>query len=134
MPWAPSLAKSMHDKYNDCMNSDKTKPTTVEEYIAGVPAAARPNFDELRQLAKHSLPDAREVLSYGIIGYKIDDKRARVFVSGWKDHVAMYPIPKDTALQSQLAPYIKGKGTLWFRLDEPLPKPLIEVAMKALGA
>lgn len=108
------------------------KPATVDQYIANVPQAARPRFDELRQIVKAAVPQGREVLSYGVVGYKIDDKRARVFVSGWKDHVAMYPIPNDKALRPILAPYIKGKGTLWFKLDEPLPKPLIEKVVKAL--
>ncbi len=108
------------------------KPTTVDEYVVRVPAAARSKFNELRSIVKAELPDANEVLSYGIVGYKIDDKRARAFVSGWKDHVAIYPVPKDAALQTELAPYIKGKGTLWFSLDKPLPKSLIQKAVKIL--
>lgn len=111
-----------------------TKPTTVDEYIASVPAASRPQFDQLRQLVKNKLPHAEEVLSYGIIGYKVDDKRARVFVSGWKDHVAMYPVPKSNELQAKLAPYIKGKGTLWFNLDKPLPESLIEKVVQYLAS
>jgi uncharacterized protein YdhG (YjbR/CyaY superfamily) len=112
--------------------SSQTKPATIDEYIARVPAAARAQFDELRLLVSSEIPNANEVLSYGIIGYKINDKRARVFVSGWKDHVAMYPVPKNTILQSELKPYIKGKGTLWFALDMPLPKTLIQKAVRAL--
>lgn len=108
------------------------KPTTVDEYIASVPVASRPKFDELRQIVRDAVPHAREVLSYGIVGYKIDDKRARVFISGWKDHVAMYPVPGGKELQTMLAPYIRGKGTLWFRLHEPLPKPLIRTVIEAL--
>jgi uncharacterized protein YdhG (YjbR/CyaY superfamily) len=111
-----------------------TKPTTVDEYIAGIPGAARPKFDELRQLVKDALPHAKEVLSYGIVGYKIDDKRARVYISGWKDHLAVYPVPHSEELQAKLAPYIKGKGTMWFSLDEPLPKPLIRAAVEVLAA
>lgn len=110
------------------------KLATVDEYVASVPPAARPKFDELRQLVRATIPQAKEVVSYGIIGYKIDDKRARVFVSGWKDHVAMYPIPKDENLQASLAPYTKGKGTLWFKLDEPLPAALIKEVVEALVA
>ncbi len=113
-------------------NNPSPKPITVDEYIANVPLAARPKFDELRQLVRDTVPHAKEVLSYGIVGYKIDDKRARVFVSGWKDHVAMYPIPSGEELQADLAPYIKGKGTLWFKLDEPLPKTLIKKVVNAL--
>ncbi len=109
-------------------NEDKTKRTnqTVEGYVASVPSGAREKFDELRVLVQSELPHAKEVVSYGILGYKIDDKRARVFISGWKDHLAIYPIPRDDALQKELAPYIKGKGTLWFSLDKPLPVELIK--------
>ena len=68
------------------------------------------------------LPDAHEVLSYGVIGYKPAPKeRAVVFISGSRDHVAIYPVPGNPELVAELQPYIKGKGTLWFKLDEPLP-------------
>lgn len=107
------------------------KPKTVAEYIAKIPAQARPKFDHLRELVQAELSGAQEVLSYGVIGYKIDNKRARVFISGWKDHLAIYPIPKNPALRAQLAPYIKGKGTLWFPLDEPLPNELIKMTVQA---
>jgi uncharacterized protein YdhG (YjbR/CyaY superfamily) len=108
------------------------KPETVDDYIEQIPAAARPYFNELRAMAHNELPAAQEVLSYGIVGYKIDDKRARVFISGWKDHVAVYPIPKNPKLQEELKPYVRGKGTLWFPLDTPLPKELIKKVMLAL--
>ena len=108
------------------MSDNSTKPTTVDEYIASIPSVARPQFDILRSVVKKELPKAKEVFSYGIVGYKIDEKRARVFVSGWKDHVAMYPVPKDEKLRTELTPYIKGKGTLWFSLQEPLPVDLVK--------
>lgn len=108
------------------------KPTSVDEFIARIPAAARPQFDTLRSLIKSQIPQANEVLSYGVVGYKIDDKRARIFISGWKDHIAIYPVPKEASLHKQLQPYIKGKGTLWFSLDEPLPKKLIKETIEAL--
>lgn len=110
------------------MNQDPA----VESYIANIPAAARAHFDMLRSIATDLAPNAKEVVSYGIIGYKIDNKRARVFISGWTDHVAIYPIPNDAALRSKLQPYVKGKGTLWFKLDEPLPKSLISQTMNSL--
>lgn len=111
-----------------------TKPVTVDDYVAQIPAAARPHFNELRAMAQSELPSAKEVLSYGIVGYKIDDKRARVFVSGWKDHVSVYPIPRDLGLQEELKDYVKGKGTLSFSLDKPLPKKLIRRVIAALAS
>lgn len=109
------------------------KPKTVEEYIALIPPAARAKFDQLRNLVKETIPsEASEVFSYGIVGYKVDDKRAKVFISGWKDHVSVYPVPKDKSLQVELKPYIKGKGTLWFSLDENLPEDLIRRTVESL--
>lgn len=126
------ILRKMLEKSFALATNSSIKPATVDQYIANVPLAARPKFDELRQLVKDAAPQAKEALSYGIVGYKIDDKRARVFISGWKDHVAMYPVPRDKELQTMLAPYIRGKGTLWFRLDEPLPKSLIKTVVEAL--
>jgi uncharacterized protein YdhG (YjbR/CyaY superfamily) len=111
----------------------QAKPTTVEEYIAQIPMAARPKFDELRQIVKKVLPNAKEVLSYGVVGYKINDKRAKVFISGWKDHLGVYPIPKNQVLRQKLTPYIKGKGTLWFPLDNPLDHELLRDTVSGLA-
>lgn len=108
------------------------KPGTVDEYIASVPPAARPRFDELRALVRGALPHADEVLSYGIVGYRTGKARAQVFVSGWKDHVSVYPVPGEADLQAELAPYVRGKGTLWFPLDDPLPRDLILRVVHAL--
>lgn len=126
------LREMLEQSYQYGLKSDK-KLESVEEYVSKVPPAARSQFNQLRAIVKSMLPQAREVLSYGIIGYKVDDKRARVFISGWKDHVAIYPVPKGQALQNDLKPYIRGKGTLWFKLDEKLPKMLIKKVVKALN-
>ena len=76
----------------------------------------------MRKLIVEQLPDVREVISYGVIGYKPDPKkRAVVFISEWRDHIAVYPVPRSPELVAELQPYIKGKGTLWFKLDESLP-------------
>lgn len=118
----------------DIATHTKPKTVSVEEYIENIPTAARPRFNELRALVKAELPHAHEVMSYGIVGYKPDPKkRAVVFISGWKDHLGVYPIPHDDALRQQLAPYIKGKGTLWFPLDKPLPGGLIKHTIQLLA-
>lgn len=104
---------------------------TVDSYVSSVPSVAREHFDRLRAVVIEEIPGAQEVVSYGIIGYKIDKKRAVVYVSGWKDHVALYPVPNNPELREELAPYIKGRGTLWFGLDTPLPESLIR---KVVGA
>ena len=127
-----SVLRSMLLKSYSNNTSPLSSPKTVEDYIKSIPAASRKQFDNLRNIVKKELPDAEEVLSYGIIGYKVDEKRARVFISGWKDHLAIYPVPKNEALKAELTQYIKGKGTLWFDLAKPLPVKLIQKTVQAL--
>lgn len=109
------------------------KPTTVAEYVAQIPPAALEKFEELRELVRAVAPDAEEVFSYGVVGYvPTGRKRAYAFVSGWKDHVAVYPVPKEDELQAEVARYQRGKGTLWFALDVPLPEELLRRVFQAL--
>lgn len=126
------LTRMLRSSY-DIATKPKTSLSSVEDYIAQIPDVARPVFDELRALVRTEAPHMSEVMSYGIVSYKQDiKKRGYVFVSGWRDHVAIYPIPKDESLRTELAPYIRGKGTLWFALDKPLPKDLIRKTVRAL--
>lgn len=128
------VLRTMVQSSYDLATQPKTETSSVEAYIDAIPEKARAKFDELRALVIKELPDAHEVVSYGIIGYKPDPKkRARVFISGWKDHLAVYPIPKNETLRSELEPYTKGKGTLWFDLDAPLPKELLRRTVRALS-
>lgn len=128
-----AVLKSMLESSHHIATNAQPKISTVEEYIASIPELARPKFDELRTLVRTELADYTEVLSYGIVCYKRDvKKRGYVFISGWKDHVAIYPVPKDDKLRTELAPYIRGKGTLWFPLDKPLPKDLVTRTIRTL--
>ncbi len=107
-------------------------PATPDAYARAVPASAQAQFQALRGLVRSLLPQAEEVISYGILGYKTDKRRARVYISGFKDHVAVYPVPKDESLSARMAPYLRGKGTLRFPLDADLPRELITDVVRAL--
>lgn len=127
-----TLEKMLESSYT-IATTENISMNSVEDYIESVPKSSRQHFDELRELVKSELEGAHEVISYGIVGYKPNPKkRAVVFISGWRDHIAVYPVPKNDDLKSELSPYIKGKGTLWFSLTEPLPKELIRKVVRAL--
>jgi uncharacterized protein YdhG (YjbR/CyaY superfamily) len=128
-----AILRQMLESSYRIATSDKEQVLSVDEYITAIPANARPKFDELRALVREIVPEYHEVMSYGIVAYKHKpDKRAQVFISGWKDHLAIYPVPKNPSMAKRLAPYIHGKGTLWFSLDEPLPRELIADTVRAL--
>lgn len=107
---------------------------TVAEYVASIPEPARERFDELRALVRETLPDATETISYGVLGYRTVPGRARVYVAGYAGHVALYPLPPDEDLRAQLAPWVHGKGTLRFALDQPLPRELLVATVRSLAS
>ena len=110
----------------------KTDYKSIDDYIAAQPEALRGILEEVRAVLRKALPKAEEVISYQIPAYKIDGAGV-VYFSGWKAHYSVYPATKSvmTALKTELAPYIAGKGTLRFPLDGPIPKKLIAaIALK----
>ena len=51
------------------MTSD-AGPTSVEAYIAAQPAAAQPRLTELRAIIRAAVPDAAEIIRYGMPTYR----------------------------------------------------------------
>ncbi|TCC55077.1 hypothetical protein E0H73_36355 [Kribbella pittospori] len=101
------------------------KFTSVDEYIASFPADVQEILQEVRRTIHAVVPDAGEKISYQIPTITLDGK-SLVYFSGWKEHIALYPIPPlDDALSAAIAPYRSGKGTLKFPLKDPIPYNLI---------
>ncbi len=47
-------------------------------------------------------------------------------IAGYKNHIGFYPHPTTMEkFDSELSEYKKGKGSVQFSLDKPLPKDLI---------
>jgi uncharacterized protein YdhG (YjbR/CyaY superfamily) len=54
-----------------------------------------------------------------------------VHFAAFKDHIGFYPVPSGIeAFRKELSPYIKGKGTIQFPLDKPIPYDLVEKIVK----
>jgi len=101
------------------------KFTSVDEYIASFPPATQKVLEEIRVLIKSLAPDAKSKISYQIACFELNGRNL-VHFAGWKKHVSLYPVPAGSeAFQRQIKPYVDGKGTLKFPLDEPLPIKLI---------
>ena len=103
----------------------ENKFASVDEYIASFPPDVRDVLQEVRRTIHEVVPDAGEKISYQIPTITLDGK-ALMYFSGWKSHIAVYPIPPlDDALAADIAPYRSGQGTLKFPLTKPIPYPLI---------
>lgn len=104
----------------------------VDAFIQAAPSEAQEKLRELLYLIRKMLPDAEEVISYGIPTFKKQGKPV-VYFSGYRTHVAVYPA--SDAMEKAI-PDIKllrtGKGTIQFPLKKPLPLPLIRKVIQFL--
>jgi uncharacterized protein YdhG (YjbR/CyaY superfamily) len=104
----------------------KTNFKSVDDYIAAQPEAVRDLLERVRTIIRKALPAAEEVISYQIPAYKLHGA-AVIYFAGWKQHYSIYPAtaPVVAALEKDLAPYERSKGTIRFPLSRRVPARLI---------
>jgi uncharacterized protein YdhG (YjbR/CyaY superfamily) len=101
------------------------KFTSVEDYLDSFPPDVRRALEEIRATILGAVDGAVETISYNIPTVRVDG-RPVVHYAGWKQHLSLYPVPAgDEDLVRELAPYVAGKGTLKFPLDQPIPHDLV---------
>lgn len=99
-------------------------PRTVDDYILQFTPELRAILEEVRAVIKASAPGATERMAYGMPTYTL--KRNLIHFAAFKGHVGLYPTPSGVmAFAEELAPYARGKGSIRFPLDRPLPLDLI---------
>lgn len=99
---------------------------SVDEYISSFPKEIQDILQKLRLLMHEEMPEAQVVTSYQIPCFKLNGKYV-IYFAAFENHISLYPIPKgDTAFQKKIAPFVKGKGTISFRLESPIPYPLVK--------
>jgi uncharacterized protein YdhG (YjbR/CyaY superfamily) len=106
--------------------TDNKRITTIDDYIASFPAETQVVLERVRQIIRHSAPEATETISYGIPTFDLNGKHL-VFFAGWKQHISLYPLPAgDEAFQQELARYKRARGSIQFPLNKPIPYDLVE--------
>ena len=98
----------------------------MDHYLAAQPREAREKLALVRATIKRAVPEAQEVISYQIPACRIGG-RVFIFFAGWKSHYSLYPVSDALlkAFSDELAKYEISKGTIRFRLAEPVPQDLI---------
>jgi uncharacterized protein YdhG (YjbR/CyaY superfamily) len=99
----------------------------VDAYIAAAPKEAQPLLRQLRALIKRAAPKAEERISYGMPHY--DYHGRLIYFAAFKNHVGVYP-GGYADKYPELKPYMTGKGTYRFPLDQPLPTTLLRRYVK----
>lgn len=102
------------------------------EYFASLPPAVRARMKSIRDMVRAIAPDAVEVFSYGIPGFKLDGKPL-VWYAAFTHHTSLYPMTASIrkAHAAALKEYRMSTGTVQFPLDEPLPTALVKRLVKA---
>ena len=107
-------------------------PTSVEAYLAALPAEPRAALEKLRKTIKAAAPDATEAISYQMPAFK-QHGRSLVSYAAFKDHCSLFVMSMRVieAHKEELRPYFSGRGTIRFGFDKPLPAALVKKLVKA---
>lgn len=98
---------------------------TVDEYIRAFPPEVRSMLTTIRKTIKAAAPQAEELISYGIAGYKY--KGVLIYFAGFTNHVGVYPAPRNVeAFKKDLSVYKGGKSTIQLQVGKPVPVNLIK--------
>ncbi|HEY1581524.1 MAG TPA: DUF1801 domain-containing protein [Chthoniobacterales bacterium] len=108
----------------------KTKPKTIDEYLAGVDEEKRAALEKLRQAIKAAAPKAEECISYDIPGFRLGSRLLISFGAARK-HCAFYPGAQPIrTLEKELRAYALAKGTIRFSPQHQLPAGLVKKLLK----
>ena len=101
-------------------------PTTVDEYMAALPAERRSAMEELRRTIRAAAPDAIESIAYLMPAFRTHGQFL-VSYDAYKNHYSLFPASEAVVaeLGDALTPHLAGKGTIQFRADEPIPAALV---------
>jgi uncharacterized protein YdhG (YjbR/CyaY superfamily) len=111
------------------MESNKKGFDSIDEYIANFPAEVQKILRELRAVIKAAAPDAEERISYQIPAFTL--KGNLVYFAAYKKHIGFYPTSSGIrTFKHDLSIYKRGKGTVQFPIDKPLPLKLISKIVK----
>lgn len=103
---------------------DNSEYQTIDEFIAQFPPEVQEALQTMRKVIREVAPDAKEKIAYGIPTF--DYFGNLVHFSAYKNHIGFYPAPSGIEqFKEALAKYQKGKGTIQFPLDQPIPYDLV---------
>lgn len=106
------------------MRTKQTSPKDIEEYIARFPEDIQEILEKLRMTIREAAPEAEERISYQMPTFAL--KGNLVHFAAHKSHIGFYPTPSGIEeFEKELSPYVGGKGSVKFPLDQPIPYDLI---------
>lgn len=109
-----------------------TKPTSIDDYLARVPADRRAALEHLRRTIHSILPNVEECISYSMPAFRHEGHVVAGFLAR-STGCSYYPFSGTTlgTLAAELSAYSQTKSALHFGVDTPLPKALVRRLLTA---
>lgn len=105
-------------------NMDKRSIASIDEYIAQFKPGVQAILRRLRKLIRETAPTATEKISYQVPTFVLHGNP--VYFAAFKRHIGFYPgASAVAAFDGELTAYKRGKGSIQFPIDKPLPLDLI---------
>jgi uncharacterized protein YdhG (YjbR/CyaY superfamily) len=100
------------------------QPTTVDEYLAALHENVRATLETLRQTIKQAAPDAEEVFTYQMPGFRYYGRF--IWFAAFTNHYSLFVTPGVlAAFKEEMKAYTTTKSALKFPLDHPVPVELV---------
>ena len=99
----------------------------VDEYLLGIEEPKRDTLETLRSTILEIVPEADQLISYGMPAFRVEGKTVAGFAA-FRKHLSYLPFSGTvlSQLTDELEGYTMTKSALHFGVDEPLPKALVE--------
>ncbi len=111
------------------MQNSRSKPLTIDEYIAGFPPEIQTKLGIIRETIRKAAPEAQETISYQIPTFTLHGNL--VHFAALKNHIGFYPAPSGLEkFNQELAIYRSGKGSVQFPFDQPIHLHLVTEIVK----
>jgi uncharacterized protein YdhG (YjbR/CyaY superfamily) len=100
--------------------------SVLDDYLENLTPIQKAELQRVRVIAKQIVPDAEEVISYGMPVLKYKGAYLIGFAA-FKDHLSLFPGAEPIeVLKEDLKGFKLSKGTIQFTTDKPLPEPLVK--------
>ncbi len=102
--------------------------TVIDDYLKKIDPAKRKELERIREIAKRIVPDAEEVISYGMPSLKIEGTSFLGF-DAHINHIGIYPYGGEEIqiFKEELKHhnYSFSKGAIQIPLNSPIPEGLL---------
>jgi uncharacterized protein YdhG (YjbR/CyaY superfamily) len=103
----------------------------VTDHLKKFDTVQRKALQSVRETIAAALPDAEQVIKYGMPTFTVNGK-AVIGFDGFKNHNSIFPYSGslNSRLKEELANYIQTKGSIHFDVAKAMPQSLLRKIVK----